>query len=213
MFINAVFAGMALAAAFLASGSFRLPTLLRMYAASSLCLGLFIFGLGIVHGDAYFFLLAAISIALKTFIIPRVILRTARRTGMSMRLTSSLRPATTYLTVAALVIAVAYATASSPFAVDADPQYLLIAAMAMISIGFAMMIMRRDLLSQIAGFLIMENGIAAFSFATVRNLPFLVELGILMTLTAGVVLMGMISSSVRELYGTESTQALRELTD
>ena len=130
-----------------------------------------------------------------------------------MRLPSLLRPATTYLTVLALIAAVTAAVLRSPFTVNADPHYLLFVGVFMVIIGFSMMIVRRDLTSQVIGFLIMENGVAAFSFAVVRDLPFLVELGILMTLTFGIVLMGTVSGRVRKLYDTENTQAMRELID
>ena len=211
--INIILAGAALASTIRAAGSFRFGTLVRAYAASALCLGLLTVGLGIVRNEPQLFLMATFSIALKAVIIPLIVIRAAERAGMSMRLSSSLRPASTYLVILALVATVTLAATRSPFAAGADPEYLLIVGVAMVIVGFSMMIMRRDLLSQVMGFLVMENGIAAFSFAVIRDLPFLVELGILMTLTAGIVLMGTVSGRVRELYGTENTQALRDLTD
>lgn len=210
---NLILAGAALAATVLAAGSFRLPTLVRAYAVTGLSLGLLIAGLAVDRRQPELFWLAAVSIALKALIIPWIVLRTAERAGMSMRLSSSLKPASTYLAVLALVAAVTAVTLRSPFAAGADPEYLLIVGVAMFIVGFSMMIMRRDLLSQVMGFLALENGIAVFSFAVVRDLPFLVELGVLMTLTIGIVLMGAVSGRVRELYGTESTHEMRELID
>ncbi len=211
--VNMILAGATLAAAVRAAGAFRFHTLVRSYAISALSLGLLVVGLGIVRQRPELFALAAASIALKAFIIPRVVVRAAERSGMSMRLSSSLRPASTYLAILGIIAVTGFVALRSPFAAGADPEYLLIIALAMSVVGFAMMVMRRDLLSQVMGFLVMENGIAAFSFAVVRDLPFLVEVAILMTLTVGIVLMGTVSSRVRELYGTENTQALRELID
>ncbi len=211
--INALLAATALAAAIVAAASFRFPTLVRSYAFSTLCLGLLVVGIGIIRNEPSLYVLALVSVTLKTFIIPALLMRAARRSGMAMRLTAVVRPASTYLILGVLVGVVTFAASRSPFASSADPGYLLTVAVAMFTVGFAMMVMRRDLLSQVMGFLVMENGIAAFSFAVIHDLPFLVELGFLMTLTAGIVLMGTVSSRVRELYGTESTQALRELID
>ena len=211
--LNAILAGAALAAAVRAAGSFRFRTLVRAYAASAFCLGLLVAGLGAVRHEPQMYWLAASSVALKAFIIPAVLVRAAERAGMAMRLSSVWRPATTYLAILALIAAVTVAVIRSPFAANADPEYLLFVGVALLIVGFSMMIVRRDLLSQVMGFLIMENGVAAFSFAVVRDLPFLVELGILMTLTFGIVLMGTVSGRVRELYGTENTQAMRDLTD
>ncbi|HTK05033.1 MAG TPA: NADH-quinone oxidoreductase subunit K [Candidatus Eisenbacteria bacterium] len=211
--IIAILAVATLAAAIRAAGAFRFYTLVRAYAASALFLGLLVACLGAARHQQELYWLAAIAILIKTVIIPRVIVSAAERTGMSMRLSSSLRPSSTYLMILVIVGIMTAVAVRSPFAAGADPWYLLIVAVVMVVVGFAMMVMRRDLLSQVMGFLVMENGIAAFSFAVIRDLPFLVEVGILMTLTVGIVLMGTVSKRVRELYGTENTQALSELTD
>ncbi|MEY4744060.1 MAG: hypothetical protein RL272_5 [Candidatus Parcubacteria bacterium] len=211
--LNAILAGATLAAAIRTAGSLRFYTLVRSYAASSLFLGMLVAGLGTVRHQPELYWLAAVAIALKAVVIPKVIIRAAEKAGMSLRLSSSLRPASTYLMILVIIGGMTAVAVRSPFVAGADPEYLLIVAVIMVVVGFAMMVMRRDLLSQVMGFLVMENGIAAFSFAVIRDLPFLVELGILMTLTVGIVLMGTVSRRVRELYGTENTQALRELTD
>lgn len=211
--LNAILAGAALAATVRAAGAFRFYTLVRAYAASALFLGLFVAGLGAARHQSELYGLAAVSIALKAVFIPWLLTRAAERAGMSMRLASSLKPASTYLVILALVAAVTAVMLNSPFAAGAEPGYLLIVGVTLFVVGLSMMIMRRDLLSQVMGFLVLENGIAAFSYAVVRDLPFLVELGVLMTLTAGIVLMGTVSGRVRGLYGTDSTHALRELTD
>ncbi len=211
--INAMLAGAALTATIRASGAFRLRTLVTSYAISALAIGLFVVGLGMMRNEPHLFWLAAASVILKAGIIPAVIVRAAERAGVAMRLSSSLRPATTYFTTFVLIAAVTFAAFHSPFAAGADPAYFLIVGVSMVAIGFMMLIVRRDLISQVVGFLIMENGVAVFSFAVVRDLPFLVEIGILTTLTLGIVLMGTVSKHVHELYGTENTQAMRDLID
>lgn len=211
--LNAVLAGAMLVAAVRAAGALRLFSLMRAYAASALFLAGLVAGLGVVRHQPELYWLAAVSVALKVFLIPRLILGMAARAGMSMRLSSRFRPASTYLAILALIAVAATVALRSPFAAGADPAYLLAAAPAVSVVGFAMMILRRDLLSQIVGFLVLENGVAAFSVAVTRDFPFLVELSFLALLTVGTVLMGILSRRVRELYGTESTQSLRELVD
>lgn len=211
--ITAVLAGAAMLAAIRAAGAFRFHALTRAYGASSLALALVAAGLGAARHEPRLYLIAGVSILLKAVVIPLVLTRAAERAGMNMRLPAFIRPATTYMIVMVLVALVAFAASRSPFAAGADPEYLLIVGVAMVAVGLSMTIMRRDLLSQVMGFLVMENGVAAFSYAVIRDLPFLVELGILMTLTVGVVLMGTLSGRVRGLYGNESTETLRELTD
>jgi ABC-2 type transport system permease protein len=80
-------------------------------------------------------------------------------------------------------------------------------------LGFLLLIVRRDLYSQIIGFLTLENGISAFAVVALGGVPFLMEMGIFAVIASGVVLMAILSGQVHALYATHDTDTLRELTD
>ncbi|HOG27915.1 MAG TPA: hypothetical protein PLT35_01440, partial [Vicinamibacterales bacterium] len=80
-------------------------------------------------------------------------------------------------------------------------------------LGFLLIIIRRDLYSQIIGFLTLENGISAFAVVALGGVPFLMEMGIFAVAASGVVLMAVLSGQVHALYASHDTDALRELTD
>ena len=90
---------------------------------------------------------------------------------------------------------------------------LLFVALALILLGFLILIVRRDLYSQIIGFLTIENGISAFAVVALGGIPFLMEMGIFAVIGSGVVLMAILSGQVHALYATQDTDTLRELTD
>ena len=79
--------------------------------------------------------------------------------------------------------------------------------------GFAMMILRKDVLSQLLGFLVLENGIAAFSLSALGGIPVAIEFGVYSAVLIGAILMATLSGRVQQLFGTHDTSRLSELTD
>lgn len=211
--LNAAFAGACLMVTMLTVVSLRLRTMVRYFALSSLFLSLLIAGIGFAQESEHLYSIAAANFFFKTLIIPWLIVMAARRSSASGRLRAYLRPASTLFILLVVFAFVFAGVQRSPFFTTTDPGYLLHLAVSLVLIGFFMMIIRRDILSQIVGFLVMENGIAMFSYATVNSLPVLIELGIFATVTVGVLLMSILSHHVRLLYGTEDTDMLRELVD
>jgi hydrogenase-4 component E len=90
---------------------------------------------------------------------------------------------------------------------------LVFVALALIFLGFLMLIIRRDLFSQITGFLTVENGISAFAVVALGGVPFLTEMGIFAAIGSGVVLMAVLSQHVHSLYRSHDTARLSDLID
>ncbi|MBM3267678.1 MAG: hydrogenase [Candidatus Sericytochromatia bacterium] len=63
-------------------------------------------------------------------------------------------------------------------------------ALATILSGFFLIVSRRKALTQVLGYLVLENGIYAFGVAVLVQVPFSVELGILLDLIVAVLVMG-----------------------
>ena len=73
------------------------------------------------------------------------------------------------------------------------------------------MIIRRDLYSQMIGFLTLENGIAAFAVVALGGVSFFTEMGIFAVIATGVLLMAVLSRKVHELYRSQDTVRLQDL--
>lgn len=214
---STVLAGGALFFAVMLFGKFRLPALLRYYALSSLCIA----GLAWMLRDApegiagaeHLWIVAIATIVVKVLLIPGLIMYAARRMKTSLRLQSYVRPAPSYFIAFGILALTLVLTVRSPFVVNVHLDSLLYISLAMVLLGLAMMIIRRDLFSQIVGFLVLENGISVFGVVTVGSIPLLVELGLFNTIVISAIIMAMLSARVQELYGSEDTEHLRELTD
>jgi hydrogenase-4 component E len=198
--------------AFLGSGKFRLGQVVRYYALQSLCLAGLLISLA-AAGDAHLYFTAAGVVVFKVLLIPAIITTSARRSGVSGRLTSFVRPAPSYfVSGVTFLLAVVTGMAIAPALGGAD-LILTVTAFSAMFLGGGMMAVRRDLHSQIIGFFTLENGIALLAAATLGAIPFLAEVGIFFTITIGALLMSLLSRRLKELYAVEDTTELRELVD
>jgi len=94
------------------------------------------------------------------------------------------------------------------------PVILLVpAALSTLFTGFLMLVSRRKALTQVVGFLILENGIYLFGLLLIEDMPMLVETGILLDLFVGVFVMGIVINHIRTAFDSTDTRHLAELKD
>jgi hydrogenase-4 component E len=85
--------------------------------------------------------------------------------------------------------------------------------MATILTGFIILVTRPAAISQVLGYIVLENGIFVFGLLLLEAMPLLVELGVLLDLFVGVFVMGIIIHHVAAEIGgagEEPLTALRE---
>ena len=211
--LQALCAGGLLFAAVLTAQTLRLQLMIQLYAIASFFLAGITVTLAIQHGAQHLLFAAVATVAIKVCVIPFIVGRMAKRVNASMRLVSSLRSTTTLFLVIGVLLLVLFNFNHSAFFASVNPTYILFISISLVLIGFLMMVLRRDIYSEIIGFLTLENGISLFSVATIGSGPAYVEIGIFSAILIGAVLMTLLSRRVCELYGTESTDPMRELID
>lgn len=86
-------------------------------------------------------------------------------------------------------------------------------ALSTILVGLFVIISRRKALTQVLGYIILENGIYAFGAALLQEQPVLVELGILLDIFVGVFVMGIAIFHISREFDHIDTQELSALTD
>ncbi|HSK31971.1 MAG TPA: hypothetical protein VK903_00670, partial [Propionicimonas sp.] len=85
--------------------------------------------------------------------------------------------------------------------------------LAMVLLGFFLLVSRRRALSQVAGFLLLDNGIAATAFLVTAGVPLIVELAVSMDLLLVVLVLQVLTVRVRAAFGDTDIDELRELRD
>jgi hydrogenase-4 component E len=79
--------------------------------------------------------------------------------------------------------------------------------------GFLLLTTRRKAISQVTGYLILENGIFVFAQLLHEAMPALVEVGVLLDLLVGIFVMGIVMNQIQREFGSLDTERLSELTD
>lgn len=84
---------------------------------------------------------------------------------------------------------------------------------ALVLIGTLFMLTRKTAISQIIGFLTMENGIYLFTLAQAHGMPMAVELGILLDVLVGVMVAGVITFRIQKSFEHIDVTRLTDLRD
>ena len=84
-------------------------------------------------------------------------------------------------------------------------------ALASVLTGFVLLIGRVKAISQVCGYLILENGIYLFGLLLLRATTLFVEAGILLDVTVGVFVIGIIVDRIQRAFDSLDTRKLTAL--
>jgi len=169
--------------------------------------------LGIHERNGDLLLVAAGVLVLKVIGLPAV-LRRVLQTTTEDRESEPLVNVTASLLAAALITLAAYALSRPLVALAPSPAtQALPVGIAMVFLGFFVMITRRRALSQIVGFLILDNGISATAFLAAAGVPLIVELGVSLDVLLVVLVLQVLTARMRLAFGNTDLDELHELHD
>lgn len=92
-------------------------------------------------------------------------------------------------------------------------QLLVPTAFATVLLGFQLLITRRLAITQVVGYLFIENGIFIFGLILAHQMPLLVELSILLDLLVGIFVMGIAIRHISREFEHIDTERLAQLKD
>ncbi|MEV7981275.1 hypothetical protein [Streptomyces sp. NPDC086519] len=118
------------------------------------------------------------------------------------------------LLTAALLTLLAYAVARPLTELHPTPATrALPVGLAVVLIGFFVLVTRRRALAQVVGFLLLDNGITATALLATSGVPLIVELGVSFDVLLAVLVLQILTTRMREAFGTTDIDDLRELHD
>ena len=168
--------------------------------------------LGIVYGDRWIAILVAIAtIALKGSIIPRMLQKALRDAQIKREVGPIIGIVPTML-LGALGTAISIAFASR-LALAPEHREMLVtpAAFSTVLTGFLLLTTRIKAITQVIGYLILENGIYIFGMLLLEAMPFLVELGVLLDLFVGIFVVSIIMHHISREFASLDTRRLSAL--
>lgn len=195
-------------------GSSRLRNAIRLMAAQSVALGLLPL---LLHGALSWpgVLLGLGSVGIKGILFPIMLTRALRETKARREIEPFVGPILSLL-IGVGVLAVSFGFgARLPLPWEARSSLLVPGGLFTMWTGLFLIMARRKALTQVLGYIVMENGIFVLGMVVVEAMPLLVELGVLLDIFVAVFVMGIIVFHIqREFDHIDASQldALREET-
>lgn len=191
----------------------------RLLAIQGFALAGLVATIGLAEAEVEPLVVAVIVVALKGVTIPVVLARGVARTGIRYENSPRLGTASSLVSVA-LLTTVAYLVsrpiteAASVSGEGAGPAAFAVpVGLTMVLIGFLLLATRQHALSQLIAFLVVDNGIAAVGFLTAAGVPFIVEVGVSLDVLLVVVILGVLSGRMAEIFGATDLAQMNELRD
>lgn len=190
-----------------ALGASRIGTVVRTVATQGVLLGL----LAVATQRTLewpIVVMAGASIVLKGWLIPWILFRALRQVAIKREMELSLGVLPSLL-LGALATAAAFATVGRlPLAETRLAPMLVPASFATVAAGFILLTTRRKAISQVLGYLVLENGIFIFGLLLVEAMPFLVEIGVLLDLFVGIFVLSIIIHHINREFASLDTRRL-----
>jgi hydrogenase-4 component E len=192
----------------------ELAVIIRVFAFQGCALAVLVGVLAAREDSAELWVVAAGVLVLRAGVLPYLLRRALSAAGEARRETRPLVNVAASLLAAAVLTMLAYAV-SQPLvelAPSAATQAIPV-GVAVVLIGFFVLVTRRHPLSQVVGFLLMDNGITAVGFLTTSGVGLVVELGVSLDVLLAVLVLQILAARMRETFGDTDLDELRELRD
>jgi hydrogenase-4 component E len=190
-----------------------LVAMVRLLVAQGVLLAALAALLGAREDSVELCAVAAGVLVLKAVVLPGVLRRVLRDTGGAREAEPLVNVAASLL-AAALLTLLAYAISRPLVALAPSPAtHALPVGLAVVFLGFFLLVTRRGAISQVIGFLLLDNGIAAVAFLATAGVPLIVELGVSLDLLLVVLVLQVLTARMRLKFGSTDLDELRELRD
>jgi hydrogenase-4 component E len=204
-------AAMLLLTAFAMLSQRRIQSLVNLFAWQGFVLSVSTAVVAYTSGQQHLYTSAALSLVLKVILLPWILHVLIRRLNVRWDNEPLLGiPATMLTGIVLVVFAFALAQPIAELSTSIARSTLGV-ALAVVMLSFLMMITRRKAISQVVGFLAMENGLFFAATSATYGMPMVVELGVALDVLVGTVILGVFFFQIREQFDSLDLQHLEQL--
>lgn len=209
-FIN-LFAAFLLLIAFAMLTQRRILSLINLFAVQGFVLMLSTLVVAWSTNQGHLYYSALLTLALKVLLLPWILHRLIRALNVRWDVEPLINiPATMLIGIVLVIFAFNLAAPVSQIAGTITKSTLGIAT-ATILLSFLMMITRRKAVSQVIGFLAMENGLFFAATSATYGMPMVVELGIALDVLVATLVFGVFFFHIRETFESLDIHHLEKL--
>jgi len=185
----------------------RLYALLNIYAAHAAVLALSVAWQAFVQHAPHLYVTAAIALGFKAIVIPVALHRIIVRLGIHREIETVVGVGLTMLggiglVALSMVVMLRVTPGADPLARED-----LAFALSVVLIGMLVMVTRRNAVSQIVGFMSLENGLVLAATGA-KGMPLVVEISVAFSVLIAFIVIGIFLFRIRERFDTVDIQAL-----
>jgi hydrogenase-4 component E len=185
----------------------RLYALLNIYALHALVLAASVGWQASAQDAPHLYVTAAIALIFKAIIIPIVLHRIIVRLGIHRQIETVLGVGVTMLLGIGLVALSMVVMLRVTAGADALAREDLAFALSVVLLGLLMMVTRRNAVSQVIGFMSLENGLVLAATGA-KGMPLVVEISVAFSVLIAFIVIGIFLFRIRERFDTVDLQAL-----
>ncbi len=165
------------------------------------------------HLEAHAVAMGLGSLVLKAIVIPRLLTTAMRRSGANREVEPFVGFGASLL-LGGTLVALSFGLGQRLSLPGGHHSHLLVpCAFSTLLLGLLILVSRTKAITQVVGYVVLENGIFIFGLALVRELPLVVELGVLLDVLVGVSIMGIVIHRISATFDHIDTHALTALKD
>lgn len=202
-----LFAGSMLVLSFLLLYQDRITAVLNVFAWQAIALSLSVAWQSVVQHAPHLVATALVALVVKGFLIPFALHRIVRRLDIHREVEQVLGGGPTMLTGLGLVALSILLVQPVQQAGGVLTREDLAFALAVILLGLLMMITRRNAVTQIVGFMSLENGLI-LAASGAKGMPLVVEISVAFSLLIALIVVGVFIFRIRERFDTVDVAAL-----
>ena len=185
-----------------------------LLATQGVALAVLVLVLGLHEADAELLAVAALVLVLKAGVLPHILVRTVARLGVGVREETPVINTTASLIALSMLTMLAYLVSRPLLTLGDGPTTAAVpVGIALVLYGMLLLATRRHAVSQLLGFLVLDNGIATVAFLIAGGVPLVVELGVSLDVLLVVLILQVLTSHIRTEFGVADLDDLSELRD
>ena len=185
----------------------RMYALINVYAVHAVVLALSVAWQALVQSAPHLFVTAAIALAFKAIIIPMALKRIVETLGIHRQIEAVGGVGPTMLAGMALValsmVVMLRVTAEADPLAREDMAF----ALSVVLLGLLMMVTRRNAVSQVIGFMSLENGLVLAATGA-KGMPLVVEISVAFSILIAFIVIGIFLFRIRERFDTVDVHVL-----
>ena len=187
----------------------RLLALVNIYALHAVVLALSVAWQAFIQDAPHLYVTAAIALVFKAIVIPVALHRIIRLLGIHREVETAVGIGLTMLAGIGLValsmaVMLQFTPGANPLARED-----LAFALAVLLLGLLMMVTRRNAVSQVIGFMSLENGLVLAATGA-KGMPLVVEISVTFSIIIAFIVIGIFLFRIRERFDTVDVRALDE---